>query len=315
MSNEIVKVENNDLPIKSMADLADVGSAIAKSGMFGVNSDSAGMVLAMTCYQERITPLDFTRTYHIIQNKPTMKSDAMLAKFSEMGGDYKILARTNDKAELYMKFKTREHQDSITWEEVQNESYVFNKDGKTLKDNWSTPRRRKQMLWARLVSDMIHVVAPEVNCGIYTPDEIDGVNNSFTESTQEVEVDPNKANEALGIKTKTTKKAEPAKDDVVDVKASEVVDNKQPAQDTQGQKLFKEAEKKKAAAEKVDVTVCPISSVQAFYNVKWADFDNLKTLESCLNASKKGKYPEVTDGHIAELEKEIAKRKEAKAGA
>ena len=45
------------------------------------------------------------------------------------------------------------------------------KDGKTYKDNWATPRSRMQMLWARVVSDGVRTMAPEICSGIYTPEE------------------------------------------------------------------------------------------------------------------------------------------------
>lgn len=310
MTHEIAKRDIEQLPVKSMTDLSLVGQAMAQSGMFGVNNDAAGLVVAMTCYQEKISLMDFKRTYHIVENTPSMRADAMLAKFCEIGGEYKIISKTSEKAEMSMKLNDREYSDSFTWEEAKEEPFPYKKDGKALKKNWATPRAKKQMLWARLLSDMIRTIAPQVVAGVYTPEETEDFTDTAAAPKKEVTVDPEKANKSLKDK-KAPKKATKAKDDVIDVTAKEVKEETKP--DSQGDKLFDAAAKKTAENGKTDFTVCPISKSEKFYNVPWAKFEELSHLESCLSA--KDKYPEITAGHIAELEKEIAKRKTEKAGA
>jgi len=49
---------------------------------------------------------------------------------------------------------------------------IYKSKNDELKFNWSTPRKRKQMLWARLVSDVVRAIAPQVVKGIYTPEEV-----------------------------------------------------------------------------------------------------------------------------------------------
>ena len=68
-----------NLPVKSMNDLAKIGQMIAQSGMAGASNEGQGLIVAMTCHQQGITPLEFIRTYHIIDGKPSMKADAMAA--------------------------------------------------------------------------------------------------------------------------------------------------------------------------------------------------------------------------------------------
>ena len=50
------------------------------------------------------------------------------------------------------------------------EDYTKGRNGQ-LKDNWSTPRRRMQMMWARAVSDGVRTVCPLATRGHYTPEE------------------------------------------------------------------------------------------------------------------------------------------------
>ncbi|MDD5699113.1 MAG: hypothetical protein PHH77_10900 [Victivallaceae bacterium] len=320
--NELVKQENIQLPVASINDLAEIGTAIAKSGMFGINSDSAGMVLAMTCYQEKITPLDFIRTYHIIKGRPTMRADAMLATFSQFGGKYKIVEYSPEKAAAAFEIDGRTLENSFTWEEAKQESYVYREDGKTLKDNWSTPRRRKEMLWARLVSESIRTIAPQVCKGVYTPEET----ASFTEVAtprEEKAIDPAAANAALKKTGKAKPKPEP-QGETVDVKATEIKEDentdehgqsqtdtdagKQAAAKTPGERLFDEADRLKREAEKVDYSTCPISTIPAFAGLPWARFEKTEALISCLNA--KDKFPEMTAGHVEALKAEIRKRQQ-----
>ena len=45
--------------------------------------------------------------------------------------------------------------------------------GLRIKAKYATPRSRMQMLWARLISDSIRIVAPEIITGVYVPEEVD----------------------------------------------------------------------------------------------------------------------------------------------
>ena len=149
-----------------------LGLAFSQSRMFGCKNDSQGRVLAMACLCERRSPVELMREYHLIEGNLTLKADAMLARFRAAGGEHIIVERSAERAAITLKMKRQKPQDfSFTWEEAKAESYVYCKDGKTLKDNWSTPRRRMQMLWARLVSDAVRALAPECVAGHYTPED------------------------------------------------------------------------------------------------------------------------------------------------
>jgi hypothetical protein len=155
------------------------GKAIFDSKMFpGCRNIAQGQVLAMACIAERVTPLKLASRYHFIGGALSMKSDVMLAEFRQRGGDHTLIARTPDVAEVELRIGkgrgAKCHRFKFTWEEAKVEAYVRMQDGKTLKENWSTPRRRMQMLWARLISDSVRVMCPEVNAGQYTPEELGG---------------------------------------------------------------------------------------------------------------------------------------------
>lgn len=176
----------------SLADPLDavnkLGQAFADSKMFGCSNVSQGRVLAMHCLCEGKSPVAVVREYHLIGGQLSMKADVMLAKFRQAGGEHTIIERTPDRAEIELKWKRHRVRFSLSWDEIKTESYVFCKDQKTLKENWSTPRRRMQMLWARLISDAIRATAPECMAGAYTPEDL-GVHSDDLDGQAEQDAD------------------------------------------------------------------------------------------------------------------------------
>lgn len=154
-----------------LAFIEKMGMAIAKSGMFGCKNAESGQVLAMTCLSERKSPTEIARRYHIIDGKLSMKAGAMLADFKIRGNKYKVIERSPNRAAIEMTNEFQTQTFELTWEEAQLEPFVYGK-AKQLKDNYATPRIRMQMLWARVVSDGVEVMAPEISYGVYTPEEI-----------------------------------------------------------------------------------------------------------------------------------------------
>ena len=163
---------NRQLPVANMQDIAVAGELVAKSGMLGACNPAEGFIIVSTCLQEGMSFLKFNEIYNVIAGRITMRAEAMSAKLLELGGEYEVLSHTPEEASLKLKYKTATYTSTLTWAEAQTERYTKQKDGKTLKENWSTPRRRSQMLWARAVSDGVRVVCPLATKGTYTPEEV-----------------------------------------------------------------------------------------------------------------------------------------------
>ena len=162
--------ENTALAVRSVADLEAVGEKFEQSGMFGCTQKGQGMVLAMTCIAEGISPIRFNQTYHIIDGRVTMRADAMLAKFIERGGKFTIRERTNERAAALFELDGNALEAEYTMDDARASGICMAKDGKSLKANWA--KFAKQMLWARLTSDSVRTLAPGVNMGTYTPEEV-----------------------------------------------------------------------------------------------------------------------------------------------
>ncbi len=169
------------------------GRAIAGSAMFGCASGPQGInqgrMIAISCIFKRIDPLEYVRRNHLIGGNVTMRTDAMLADFRGLkGADHSVLSRTPEKAAVELKLGRKKMAFSFTWEEALKEPFVFCKDGKTPKGLWATPRGRTQMLWARVISDGVRVMAPEVNAGRYAPEEVS--ENATAEPREDAEDTP-----------------------------------------------------------------------------------------------------------------------------
>lgn len=154
----------------SMQALEQFGQYIFQSNMFGARNPAEGFVIGITCQQEGMTLMGFKERYHVIMGQIAMKSEAMLANLLELGGEYEIIDRTPERAAIKITYKKATLLSELKWEDAQKEDYTKAKNGQ-LKDNWSTPRRRMQMMWARVVSDGVRAVCPLATRGHYTPEE------------------------------------------------------------------------------------------------------------------------------------------------
>lgn len=154
------------------AELMEAGQLVAASEMFGKINPASGYMIASICDQKGISYLEFSETYNWMHGAPTMKADAMLAKFCEMGGRYKMIDRTPEKASIEVEYDGQKHTFSITWDEVKDEPFT-QKYGGGVKSNYATPRKRMQSLSSRAVSDAVHTICPQACKGIYTTEEAD----------------------------------------------------------------------------------------------------------------------------------------------
>lgn len=166
-----------------------LGKAIFNSQMFGAENVYQGQILALECASRRSPPMTLTERYHIIHGRLTMKSDAMLADLRARGGTHRIVERSPERAAVEITLDGQSCTFWLTWDEARQEPFVYvGKEstvvqkleaGKTddliVKNKYATPRSRSQMLWARVVSDGVRAMAPEVVAGYYTPEEVTDV--------------------------------------------------------------------------------------------------------------------------------------------
>jgi hypothetical protein len=141
-----------------------MAEAIAKSKLFGIQTAEQALALGLLCQAEGRHPAEAARDYHIIGGKPSLKSDAMLARFQQAGG-------------------------KVEWHEYTHEAVsgtFTHPQGATLRVTWTTkdaeraglgsnPTWKKfprQMLRARCISEAVRSIYPAVLSGCYAPEEV-----------------------------------------------------------------------------------------------------------------------------------------------
>ena len=141
-----------------------MAQAIAESKLFGIQTPAQALALGLLCQAEGRHPAEAARDYHIINGKPSLKSEAMLARFQQAGG-------------------------KVDWHEYTHESVsgtFSHPQGGSLKVSWTmqdatragltgNPTWKKfprQMLKARCISEAVRGIFPGVLSGLYAPEEV-----------------------------------------------------------------------------------------------------------------------------------------------
>lgn len=183
-SGDIINVPNNQVATGSIYNriqdplvaIKEMGSMIAESGMFGCTKHEQGMVLAMQCLAEGKAPLELAKTYHIVEGKLSMRADAMLGRFLTTGGEVQWTKRDNTAVEALFSYgKSKDVPISCTIEDMKANGVALDKTGKNLKQNWA--KFPRQMLTARVISEAVRLLAPQLVAGIYTPEEVQDFSN------------------------------------------------------------------------------------------------------------------------------------------
>ena len=150
-----------------VADIEKMAGAIAKSKMFGMKTQEEAFALMLIAQAEGMHPAIAARDYHVIQGRPTLKADAMLARFQTAGG--KVQWEVYTDAEVTGLFSHPQGGSlKLTWTFAQAKSI-----GLTTKDNWQ--KYPRAMLRARVISEGIRTVYPGCVVGTYTAEEIEDI--------------------------------------------------------------------------------------------------------------------------------------------
>jgi len=161
--NNIAKIERQAPPVPFEHQMR-LAESFAKSGMFGLKSPDQALALMALCEAEGLHPAIAVRDYHIIQGKPALKADAMLARFQNAGGRVKWLEMSDERVAAEFSHPAGGTV-TIDWDAARAKTAGF-----WGKDNWK--KFPRAMLRARVVSEGIRTVYPGVVVGVYTPEEV-----------------------------------------------------------------------------------------------------------------------------------------------
>jgi hypothetical protein len=141
--------------------------SVARSGLFGVKTPDQAMALMLIAQAEGLHPAIAARDYHVINGRPALRADAMLARFQAAGGKVEWGEYTDTK--VVGKFSHPSGGSvEIAWTVKMAQDA-----GLTRNPTWKSYPR--QMLRSRCISEGIRTVFPGVLVGTYTPEEVENM--------------------------------------------------------------------------------------------------------------------------------------------
>lgn len=147
----------------SVPDMERMALAFAGSKLFGIATPDQALALCLIAQAEGRHPASAAQDYHIIQGKPSKKSDAMLRDFLANSGKVTEWELADDRVAA-----TFSHPAGgsvrIDWDMARAK-----KAGIT-NPMWS--KYPRQMLRARVVSEGVRTVFPMATSGMYVPEEV-----------------------------------------------------------------------------------------------------------------------------------------------
>ena len=154
------------VPPLPLNDIERMGTVMAKSRLFGFKTADEAVALMLIAQAEGNHPAKAAQEYHVIQGRPALKADAMLARFQAAGGvvQWEELTDSNVSA-LFSHPTACPKPVRVDWSMDR-----ARQAGLTGKDNWN--KYPRQMLKARVVSEGVRTTYPGVAVGIYTPEEV-----------------------------------------------------------------------------------------------------------------------------------------------
>ena len=154
-------MNNSIIPYEEKRSLA---TSIVRSGLFGIKDEAQALALMAVAEAEGMHPAKAVQTYHVIQGRPAIKADALLARFQAAGGSVSWSMYTDDKV---VGTFTHPQGGSIT---VDWDMARAKRIGLASKDNWRNYPRN--MLRARCIAEGVRATFPGIATGIYTAEEV-----------------------------------------------------------------------------------------------------------------------------------------------
>ena len=178
-------------PAFSLETIEKMADMVVKGRLFpAVQTREAAVTLMLLCQAEGLHPMQALRRYDLIQNRPAMKTDAMLAEFIRRGG--RVTWHTMTEAECEATFVSAGVPAGVKVRWTMEDA---KRAGLGAKDNWH--KYPRQMLRARVVSEGVRASDPGVNSGIYTPEEVQDFDTPAEKGIPARKLDPDKAVEVL----------------------------------------------------------------------------------------------------------------------
>lgn len=157
---------NNPIQPHSVGDMQNMARAFVDSRMFGVQNLAEALSLLLIAQGEGLHPATAMQQYHVIQGRPALKADAMLARFQQACGVVEWTEITDDRVAAKFSHPTASPQPvMIEWT---NETVAQAQLG----GNPMHKKYPRQMKRARVISEGVRTVYPAAISGFYAPEEV-----------------------------------------------------------------------------------------------------------------------------------------------
>lgn len=161
-----------------ISDIKVMAEQVSKSGCMGFKKTEDAITVMLMAAAEGYHPMIGIRDYHLIQGKPALKADAMLARFQQSGGKVKWLKLSDTEVEAVFSHASGGDA-TISWDMKRAKQAQLGSNGM-----WG--KYPRQMLRARVISEGIRTVFPGVIVGSYTPEEVQDFEGTTIEATASV---------------------------------------------------------------------------------------------------------------------------------
>ena len=168
MNTEIVKVtDREEIQPTSWDEKVRIAKTVAASGLFALKSPETVLTLMLIAEAEHISPIRAMMIYDVVNGRPSMKAQAMLARFQEAGGICVWKETSNEAAEAVFIHPVAQPDGlpvRFTIADAQRMGDQFR--------NATWHHHPADMLVARVIAKGVRRVLPGVILGFYSPEEI-----------------------------------------------------------------------------------------------------------------------------------------------
>ena len=157
---------SNGITQFTVRDMQGMAKAFVDSNMFGVKNVAEALSLLLIAQAEGLHPAQAMRDFHVIQGKPALKADAMMARFQHAGGVVQWEEMSDKRVAAYFSHPTASPKPVlIEWtDETVKQAQ--------LSGNPMHKKYPRQMKRARVISEGVRTVFPAAISGFYTPEEV-----------------------------------------------------------------------------------------------------------------------------------------------
>jgi hypothetical protein len=175
--------------LKSYQEALRFGKELIDTGLLppSIKRPAQAVAIILTGQEMGIPPMRALRTIYIVEGRPTMKAEEMLAHFRAHGGKAKEVKATDVECAWEFTHPNGDvHVERLTFEDCK--PFATTREGK-LKDNWGKNPGKRIMLRWRTIANGLRVAAPDLFGAIYTPEEMGEVESIPEDRTADTVAD------------------------------------------------------------------------------------------------------------------------------